>query len=279
MPSPFPGMDPYLEHPALGPGVHTWLIASLADLLRPQVVPRYYVAVEERFYVAEAGEAALVGAAGALVVGERARGGAADGPADGPDGLGHGEPAAAASGGPGVLVVEVPSVPAIRQRYLEVRVPATHEVITVIEVLSPANKRAGEGRLQYEAKRLATLASLSNLVEIDLLRAGEPLPSLHQGEPLAGARAGDYRVLISRASERPRAALHRLSLRAPLPAIPVPLRPGEQEPQLDLGEGVRLAYERGSYDLRIDYRSEPVPPLAPAAAAWADALLRQHGRR
>jgi hypothetical protein len=274
VPSPFPGMDPYLEHPALWPGVHTWLIASLADLLRPQVTPRYYVAVEERFYVADAGEAALVGAADALVVGERTRSGGANGSS----GPGRQRPAAAANRS-GVLVVEVPAAPPIRQRYLEVRVPATHEVITVVEVLSPANKRAGEGRLQYEAKRQATLASLSNLVEIDLLRAGEPLASIYEGQLLTGVRAGDYRVLISRASERPRAELHRMSLREPLPAIPLPLRPNEDEPRVNLQEVVRLTYERGSYDLRIANRLEPAPPLAPAAAAWADDLHRRQGRR
>jgi hypothetical protein len=270
-------MDPYLEHPALWPGVHTWLIATLADLLRPQVTPRYYVAVEERFYVADEAEVALVGAADALVVGERLGSTAANGDADGAR---RADTQAVAAGGrPGVLVVEVPAAVPIRQRHLEVRLPATHEVITVIEVLSPVNKRAGEGRLQYEAKRQSTLGSLSNLVEIDLLRAGGPLPSLYQGQPLTAASAGDYRILTSRAGERPRAELHPVSVHAPLPAIPVPLRPGEAEPLVDLQSVVRLAYERGSYDLRIDYRSEPAPPLTPADAAWADDLLRRQGRR
>jgi hypothetical protein len=252
-------MDPYLEHPALWPGVHAWLIASLADLLQPQVTPRYYVA-----YVADSGDAALVGAADALVVGERALSGGANGS------QGQGRPQPAGGGRAGVLVVEVPAAAPIRQRYL---------VITVIDVLSPANKRAGEGRIQYEAKRQATLASISNLVEIDLLRAGEPLPSVYEGRPLTGVDAGDYRVLVSRAGARPRAELHRVSLNEPLPAVPIPLRPGADEPRVELQEVVRLAYERGSYDLRIDYRTDPAPPLAPTAAAWADGLLRRHGRR
>ena len=132
-----------------------------------------------------------------------------------------------------------------------------------------------KNELQYLAQRLGTLASLSNLVEIDLLRAGQPLPSLYLGE----VRSSDHRVLVSRAAERPRAALHVLSVRDPLPELPIPLRPQEQEAAADLQEAVRLTYERGRYDLRIDNRSAPVPPLAPDAAAWADALLRQHGRR
>lgn len=49
--SPFPGMDPYLEHPALWPDVHTRLIAAIADVLAPQVAPKYYVGLEWRTYL------------------------------------------------------------------------------------------------------------------------------------------------------------------------------------------------------------------------------------
>ena len=42
MESPFPGIDPYLEHPWLWPDVHHRLIAALADNLGARVAPRYY---------------------------------------------------------------------------------------------------------------------------------------------------------------------------------------------------------------------------------------------
>ena len=61
MPSPFPGMDPYLEHPALWPDVHNRLIAALGDALAPAVCPRYYVALEERTYLDDPPELILVG--------------------------------------------------------------------------------------------------------------------------------------------------------------------------------------------------------------------------
>ncbi|MEQ8961940.1 MAG: DUF4058 family protein, partial [Coleofasciculus sp. C2-GNP5-27] len=35
MPSPFPGMNPYLENPELWPEVHHWLITAIAESLNP----------------------------------------------------------------------------------------------------------------------------------------------------------------------------------------------------------------------------------------------------
>ena len=61
VPSPFPGMNPYFDHPTLWPGVHNGLIASLQLSLAPQLRPRYYVALEERVYVTEPEQRAFVG--------------------------------------------------------------------------------------------------------------------------------------------------------------------------------------------------------------------------
>ncbi|GAA6623037.1 hypothetical protein NUACC26_088620 [Scytonema sp. NUACC26] len=58
----------------------------------------------------------------------------------------------------------------VRQGHLEIRDIATSEVVTAVEVLSPANKRPGQGRKQYETKRQTILESTTHLVEIDLLR-------------------------------------------------------------------------------------------------------------
>ncbi len=48
---PFPGMDPWLEHPARWLGVHNSLITAIADEIVPKVAPRYYVDVEQHTYV------------------------------------------------------------------------------------------------------------------------------------------------------------------------------------------------------------------------------------
>jgi hypothetical protein len=161
----------------------------------------------------------------------------------------------------------------MRETYLEVRETGTDYVVTVLECLSPTNKRPGRGRRIYEDKRVDVLASRTHLVEIDLIRAGEPMPIMGNG------RASDYRILVSRGDCRPNATLYAFGVHQPIPTFPLPLKPGDQEPTVDLGSLLHNLYDQASYDLRLDYTGAPDPPLSPAAAAWADQLLRQKGLR
>jgi RecB family exonuclease len=62
-------------------------------------------------------------------------------------------------------------------------------------------------------------------------------------------------------------------MRDPIPPVPVPLRRGEEEPVVDLGAVLSALYDRASYDLRVDYRRAPEPPLVADDAAWAEAKL------
>lgn len=259
MRSPFPGMDPFLERPALWPDVHNSLIVALRDALQPRARPDYYVAIEERACIVEPDELALAGRADAAAI-RPSRGEAPEG-----------QPQRA--GEMGAMIVELDLPDQIREIYLEVRSVADHQVVTLIAILSPTNKRPGEGRELYLRKRRAALASMTHLVEIDLLRGGEAMP--FRGAPARG----DYRILVSRADQRPRAELLICTLRQPLPAIRVPLRPGDSEPLLELNRILHDLYDRAGYDARIDYRAAPDPPLADDDAAWADALLRAAGLR
>lgn len=79
----------------------------------------------------------------------------------------------------------------VTERFLEVRSTQTKAVISVIEILSPKNKRSKEGKQAYESKRHKILGSATNLIEIDLLRLGEPMPILE----FSGT---GYRILVSR---------------------------------------------------------------------------------
>lgn len=267
MPSPFSGMDPYLEHPALWPDVHNRLLVAIANALTPVLRPRYYVAIEERTYTAGPGGLLFVGRPDVTVVGPPVRE------------KGHRAPQAipvmtdtlTAPVVPGVLTVAVPMPDIVREIYLEVREPATGEVITVVEILFPTNKRPGEGRRLYEEKRLLTLGTRTHLVEIDLLREGEPMPmEIPEPAPQAG-----YRILVSRSGHRPQALLYTFTVRDPIPVFPLPLRSGDEEPPVDLGTLLQEVYDRAGYDLRVDYRGQPTPPLGEEEARWADRLLRQ----
>ena len=258
MPSPFPGMDPYLERPSLWHGFHTFLIASIAMSLAPRVAPRYYVDVEERTYLLIGEDRKWLGIPDVAVV-----------RSPGATSVLRESPAAVMVRD---VVVQVPVPEQVRERYLVIRDTASHEVVTVIEILSPANKQSGEGRRQYEEKRGHVLASLTSLVEIDLLRGGDSMP-------IVATPSSHYRLLVSRAWERPNAHLYPFNLNESIPEIPIPLRSGESEPTLALGTLVTQVYDQARYDLRIDYTSEPDPPLDPATATWAHDLLHQAAQR
>ena len=257
MPSPFPGMDPYLEHPTLWPGVHNGLIAALQLSLAPQLRPRYYVAIEERLYITEPDQRVFIGQPDLAVIGRPAAETVL-------------KPAPSASS---VLTVQVPMPDEVRETYLEVREVRTDDVLAVLEILSPTNKRPGRGRRLYEDKRMEVLASRTHLVEVDLVRTGEPMPILGNG------RASAYRILVSRGDCRPNATLYTFGVRQPIPPFSLPLKPSDQEPTVDLGQILHDLYDRASYDLRLDYKSDPDPPLLPVEAAWADELLHLKGLR
>jgi hypothetical protein len=186
-------MDPYLEHPGLWPGFHNWLIAGLGEDLSPRLRPRYYVALEERVYVGEPPQ--FAGVPDADVVPAGAAGPAAPAERAGP---------AAAGNGVGVqlLLAALPVPHRARETYLEVREALTGDVVTLIEALSPSNKRAGAGRREYEAKRLQTLGTMTHLVEFGLLRAGEP-PLRIPDRPPGAPPPGDYRIVVARGGRRP----------------------------------------------------------------------------
>jgi hypothetical protein len=172
-----------------------------------------------------------------------------------------------------VLAIRVPLPDEVRETYLEVREVGTDYVITVLEVLSPTNKRAGRGRRLYEDKRMEVLTTRSHLVEVDLIRLGEPMPLIDIGS------VSDYRILVSRGDRRPRASLYPFGVCQPIPTFPLPLKARDQEPMVDIGQLLHDLYDQASYDLRIDYTGDPDPPLSSADAAWADRLLRQQGLR
>ena len=121
---------------------------------------------------------------------------------------------------------------------------------------------------------MVVLASMSNLVEIDLLRAGDPMAIRIAGN---GHRT-DYRIVVSRAHQRPRADVYLFGVRDTIPEFPIPLRHGEAEPTLPLNQVLHDLYDRAGYDLAIDYSQPAEPPLDEADAEWA-AQIGQPDRR
>lgn len=260
MPSPFPGMDPYLEQPAFWSSFHSRLIVAVADALAPQLRPRYYVEVETRTYTDTVDGELLVGIPDAVVLAGAPQPPTPDTASDIATTRVNG------SGQPQTVMVPMPVE--IRERYLEVREVSSNTVITVLEVLSPQNKRPGQGRTLYEAKRQRILSSASHLVEIDLQRRDAPMP-MQAAEPIP-----PYHVLVSRAEHRPRAMLYAVSLQQPLPTFLLPLRAEAEAVSVDLQDIFSGVYDRASYDLRLDYTQPPPPPrFSDADQMWMQTLL------
>ena len=246
----FPGMNPYLEHPALWPEIHHGVISGLVRLLNPKITPKYRAAVDKRVYL----DTVLVGIPDTKVAQKSS-----------PQTIFN-----TASNQATAIVskperVSVPIQIEAREPFLEIREVETKRIIATLELLSPANKRSGEGRKQYLEKRQKVLSSQTHFVEIDLLRAGEPMP-------IEGGRQSDYQILVSRSQERPSAERYPFNLRDPIPCFYLPLQAGDEEPIIDLGQLIQQACEEAAIDLSIDYSQPPSPALTEEDAAWVKTL-------
>lgn len=255
MPNPFPGMNPYLEQPEFWSDFHNQLIAALAKALIPQLLPKYRVVTDKWVYKIAGLTAIAIGRPDVAVQQSRTTQTTVK------------TTVASSQSAVQPIKVTVPLLEEVRQSYLEVRDAATQAVVTTIEVLSPANKR-GDGRQKYESKRQQILESLTNLVEIDLLRDGEPLPAEN------GDIQSHYRLLVSRASTRPVADLYPFNLGDRIPLFELPLRPEDSEPVVDLQQLVDDLYEQLGYDYFINYSSSPPPPWSESDVAG----ILQHRR-
>ena len=246
----FPGMNPYLEHPALWPEIHTYLLVCLARKLNTQVIPKYRAAIDQRVYE----DTVLVGIPDTTVFQKSTVSQALN--------EGFNQATAVASKPERVTV---PMLEEVKEIFLELREVETRKVITVVELLSPSNKRPGEGRKQYLEKRQKVLSSPTHFVEIDLLRAGEPMP-------IEGGRESDYQILVSRSQERPAAERYPFNLRDPIPCFYLPLQAGDAEPAIELGQLIQEACNEAAIDLSIDYSQPPAPTLTDEDAAWVKTL-------
>jgi hypothetical protein len=253
-------MNPYLEHPSLWAGIHHRLITEIANDLSPKLRPKYIVAIEERVYEVSGETGLLVGVPDISLQNSLSLGRATES-----------NLAIASTSQPQEVLLPLPEI--LTEAYLEIRVVETEEVVTIIEVLSPKNKQVGIGRLQYETKRSKILGSMTHFVEIDLLRQGNAMAMVGNFEQ------SHYRILVSHGETRPKAQLYGFNVQDRIPEFPVPLRTGEPEPAIDLKLLLDEIYDRGSYDLRLDYNRPPIPPLSESDMVWVKQRLQEQQLR
>jgi hypothetical protein len=254
--SPFPGMDPYLEAPTIWPDVHTTLMSIFREQLTPLLTPKYLAELETQVVIDHTDEELQVVLPDVSVT---------------MSDVTAGVPLAVAVAAPVPVQVRVPLDVPTRVVSIHIRQRENARLVAVIELLSPVNKRRGKGRDEYLDKRRTLLTSTVHFIEIDLLRS---FPRMPFDDPLPPAH---YLMMVCKAGERPNSSVWPISVRQPLPTIPIPLLAPDPPVPLDMGQALRTAYERARYDLRVDYSRPPVPPLSPADTAWAAALPRIPG--
>ncbi len=266
MPSPFPGMDPYLEHPAWWPGVHQGMITYARAALNALLPPSYVADIGERLYVLQPERSIYPDA---VVVEPPSA-------ATRPEGGARGTTGALTSDPPWVLTVEPVEM---REVFIEIlSVGDASEVITVIEVLSPSNKTANsEGRQLYRTKQQEILQSPTHLIEIDMLRHGEHTVAAPR-ESLRRRGRWDYLVCLHRGGQRGRYEVWAITLQQRLPRIRVPLAHGDPDVVLDVQAVFDRCYDEGAYARRIDYRGAPVTPLAADDREWASTFIERWRR-
>lgn len=251
MASPFPGMNPYLEQPAVWSDFHHRFCSAFAEDLTAQVRPSFIVKIDEHVYIHELpdeqrkfiGRGDVNLSTFSASTGMTPSGGVATAP----------------------LKVDLPAVDFERLAFLEIRDRHSGQIVTIIEFLSPSNKDSGPDREQYLAKRGQLLASPVHLVEIDLLRGGPRLP-------LNRLPDCDYYALVSRVEERPRADMWAWRLCERMPILPVPLRAPHLDAHVDLQKLLDRIYDAAGYEDYI-YRTEPQPRLSLEDATWAQGFV------
>lgn len=252
MPSPFPGMNPYLEQDDTWEDFHQSFITHARDVLSGEVGEHYLVKVEVRLFIHElSAEERLQFARADVGITTPARQ------------SGNGGTSTCLEAAP--LRVILPAVELQKHSWIHILDRRNRRVVTALELLSPANKQPGHGQGEYLTKRAQLLASDTHFVEIDLRRGGRrPSPP--------DLPACDYYVLVSRAEDRPAAGFWPIRLREPLPRIPIPLLTPDPDVSLDLQALLHRVYDAADYGKYI-YDERPDPPLGAEDEAWARRLI------
>lgn len=249
MPSPFPGMNPYLERATVWPSFHSNFINEAQVHLSDNLPPEYVVVIEDRVYIHEpSAEERFLGRPDIGILRPATSDGAATGLAAAP-----------------ARVTILDAVDVQRVGYLTVRDREGNDLVTVIELLSPTNKYAGPDREQYLGKRRELLRSRAHFVEIDLLRGGPRMPP----DELPTC---DYCAIVSRMEERPTAGVWPWRVRDAMPVLPIPVRAPSPDATLDLKAVLDRVYDSRRYANYV-YAGPPEPRLAPDDDAWAAQFL------
>lgn len=257
MPSPFPGMDPWLEDAEVFGNLHNTLITYLQEALNDALPPGYVAGTGTRVWVddevqTEPDVSVFAGH-------------------DPPNGTF--DPAPYRRGGMVAVATVARTSDPREEAYLQIRSGRGRRLVTHIEVVSPSNKASTMAREMYQAKQTECELGSVNMVEIDLLRRGMPVTAAPPARLRAAAGAFDYHVCVTAVGAHPNHYVYPVLLRDRLPDVPVPLDPELPPVFVGLQDLVNRCYAAGRYGQVVDYGRPCDPPLTPEQAAWAAGVL------
>lgn len=252
MPSPFPGMNPFIEQESAWHDFHENFMPAAQEMLNRQIMPKYFAKIDEHVYIHEPDDDVQrrIGRSDVWIARTTSL------------------PSAESASPTGTIAAPARVRQVVndeeRLSYLEIRERTGRRLVCVVELLSPSNKGPGKDRNQYLQKRDEYLASDAHFVEIDLLRAGPRLP--WREIPVC-----DYCVVVSRVEERPEAGIWPIFLRNRLPEIPIPLL-DDPDARLDLQAIVHRVYDAAGYELYV-YETALRPPISDDDQLWAQQFI------
>jgi hypothetical protein len=259
-------MDPYIEQPSLWGDFHNDLAAEIRSHLNEAIRPRYFARLIPYVTYESLGIGEVSRTYPDVSIFQARQLREAVVPSMVPAPVAVMEPTAVES--------EVRQEFPLRLHSVEVYTVIETKLVTVIEILSPVNKRPSHEAYQHYLNKRRQILNTPDvhLLEIDLLRGGQR-PPLERSVPMA-----PYYIMLSRAVSRPKVIVWPIQLKEKLPTVPVPLRAPDLDVTLDLGRIVADVYERGAYDLQLDYTKDPPPPkLYAEEAAWVQQHLQTRG--
>jgi hypothetical protein len=258
MPSPFPGMDPWIENAEYFRDFHSTMITLIRSAINERA-PKGYAARGTQLVWMDDEQ---VREPDVGVFGRRG-----DRNFNGPLTLA------------GALAVEEETAPVeVEQPYLEILSKDGMRLVTVIEILSRSNKRTGDnGREAYLKKQAECKEQGVHLVEIDLLRGGPHTTAVPLAKLRAKAGAFDYHVSITTCNPPIRYYAVPIRMGDPLPMIPIPLDPNIDPIRIELQPLFERTYDTGKYGEFMDFAKPCDPPLTPEQRTWAEGILTAKG--
>ncbi len=270
MPSPFPGMDPYLESPDWFPCLHDSLIFGIMESLQARLPESYYAQSTQRVWL-EVSHRSVEPDVDVIHSGRRSARWQGD-----EGGIAVAEEVELAD--PVVVAVETIEHDPFEEPFVEIRrrQGADVQLVASIEVVSPANKTLGNpGREKYLAKQREILSSQAHLIEIDLLRSGTHVTAVPRDLALAKAGPFDYHICVHRFNRPNAFFVYPMRLDQKLPGIAIPLLPGDPDIPLALQPVFDRAYNAGPYRRTIHYGEDLIiPPLGAEQLEWVKARLQ-----